>query len=579
MLLFSLVGKNLKVLLRSKSSASIVLLGPILIMILAGLAFDHHTEYRFTVGVRSDTALDGQYDGRSGTQEFIDELKEDFNVEHYGNRNDCLKAVISGRIHACVDFPEGFSDVGDSQQTIGLYTDGSKFAIVESVTSSLEDTIRKKGRSVSAELTSSLLEGIDDANTALENLQDRQLADLQIHLLDFQRDFSVIKTQLRRLEIQSSSGNTLPAYSSAGAQAEVDALYLFVSNALDDLEQNMMAISALAQANPQMSAAAADGLRAARDFRREFQGMQANRSSGELHRLLGSIVQEAQQAQSQLALVKNTSQGLDMTIDVMSVNLESMIAQIDESMRSAQIAFDSLSSSSVRNAQVIAVPYVIERNDVVQARSKLIYLLPVLLCLVVLFSSMLLSSIFVVLEKKSPASFRNFAAPVGNTIQVFSVLVTTTIILLVQAIISFGITILVFSLPVSIGWVYGIAVVLLCVGVFSSIGMMVGYIFSTEQTSTIAASCLASIFLVFSEVFLPLEALPATFKTIVSYSPFVLSVDLLREVIIFHQQPDLFKIGLLFCYATIFFLGVVSALKTYRLLNLVYYTKLSKKFK
>ena len=45
--ILKLIEKNLKILFRNKFSAFIVVLGPILIILLAGLAFNNSSEYKF----------------------------------------------------------------------------------------------------------------------------------------------------------------------------------------------------------------------------------------------------------------------------------------------------------------------------------------------------------------------------------------------------------------------------------------------------------------------------------------------------------------------------------------------------
>ena len=51
--LFRLVSKDIKLLIRSKASALIVILGPLLVIFLAGMAFDNTQAYSVSLGTYS----------------------------------------------------------------------------------------------------------------------------------------------------------------------------------------------------------------------------------------------------------------------------------------------------------------------------------------------------------------------------------------------------------------------------------------------------------------------------------------------------------------------------------------------
>jgi hypothetical protein len=48
------IWKNLKILFRSKTSALIVIFGPLLVVYLVGIAFDNSNSYRVNIGVFSE---------------------------------------------------------------------------------------------------------------------------------------------------------------------------------------------------------------------------------------------------------------------------------------------------------------------------------------------------------------------------------------------------------------------------------------------------------------------------------------------------------------------------------------------
>ena len=63
--------------------------------------------------------------------------------------------------------------------------------------------------------------------------------------------------------------------------------------------------------------------------------------------------------------------------------------------------------------------------------------------------------------------------------------------------------------------------------------MAIGYIFNSEETAMIGAISVSSLFLLLSDLILPLESMPRTLFEIAQYNPFVLGSETLRQVMLF----------------------------------------------
>ena len=79
-----------------------------------------------------------------------------------------------------------------------------------------------------------------------------------------------------------------------------------------------------------------------------------------------------------------------------------------------------------------------------------------------------------------------------------------------------------------------LGVLFLVISLFVLLGMVLGYIFNNQETSSLGAMFVSSILLFFSNTILPLESLPSTFKDIAMFNPFVVSESMLREIILFN---------------------------------------------
>ena len=69
--------------------------------------------------------------------------------------------------------------------------------------------------------------------------------------------------------------------------------------------------------------------------------------------------------------------------------------------------------------------------------------------------------------------------------------------------------------------------------IFILFGMLIGYIFKSEETSTVAGISTIILFLLFSSILLPVETLPSIIGSITKFSPFVVAEIALRKIMIF----------------------------------------------
>jgi len=90
-----------------------------------------------------------------------------------------------------------------------------------------------------------------------------------------------------------------------------------------------------------------------------------------------------------------------------------------------------------------------------------------------------------------------------------------------------------------------IPILLLITTFFTLIGMLIGYLFTSEETSTLAAISIGSIFLFLSNLIVPIESMPPAVQEIAQFNPFVLSEGILKKAIIFKAElstlvPDVY---------------------------------------
>ena len=219
------------------------------------------------------------------------------------------------------------------------------------------------------------------------------------------------------------------------------------------------------------------------------------------------------------------------------VNIDNEInSNMDYFYRLNSTVFDikkNLNSVNYISPESIINPIKTEIKPVSLNKKTIEYLFPSLIVLVVVFISILLSSTLIMKEKSSKAYFRNLITPVNNFIFIFGIYLTSLVITLVQVIIIFTIAFFLFSINVFTNFHITIFLLILMISIFTLIGMIIGNIFRSEETTTISAIIISCIFLLFSNIILPIEKMSPNIASFAKINPFVVSELLLKRSIIF----------------------------------------------
>ena len=118
-------------------------------------------------------------------------------------------------------------------------------------------------------------------------------------------------------------------------------------------------------------------------------------------------------------------------------------------------------------------------------------------------------------------------------------------------------------------------VLLLAALVFSLVGMVVGYLFNSEETSILASISTGSLFLFLSGVILPVEGMSTGLRELTMMNPFMITEKLIREIFIFNSGfmviwEDLLML-LLYGVLLFFVILVIDSMASKHLLNRIMY--------
>jgi ABC-type multidrug transport system permease subunit len=246
-----------------------------------------------------------------------------------------------------------------------------------------------------------------------------------------------------------------------------------------------------------------------------------------------SEVDDIEEVLVNLRLIESTSLDVSDDLEDMTTKQNEVISDLGRISTELNVIISSLNSQRVISAGNVVSPITTRIEAINTDSTNKDYMIPIVFSLIALFGAILLSSTFVLKEKKTKAFFRNFMAPVKNTTFIFSTYLTCLFIILLQFIpVIIGVR---YILKMNIfDMIFPLIIVLfMTVSVFIAIGMFIGYLFRSEETIIFSSMIIAALLMFFSNVILPLENISSGFMTIFKFNPLVLSNLAFKKVMLF----------------------------------------------
>src|SRR3989344_3517182 len=96
----AVISKNFRTIFRSKSSAAAIVLGPLFVMLLVGMAFNNSSLFDIRIGTYSESYSEL-------TNQIVGQLKDKSYVITTTNSTlDCMRGVKNGEYNVCAVFPK-----------------------------------------------------------------------------------------------------------------------------------------------------------------------------------------------------------------------------------------------------------------------------------------------------------------------------------------------------------------------------------------------------------------------------------------------------------------------------------------
>lgn len=528
--LIAIIEKNFRQLIHSKSSALIIIIGPIILMALAGLALSSSGLFGINVGVYAPDANE--------FKDVLDEkLKErSFAVTYFPTIDACKESVIHEETHICVEV--GKKEDQDLAKIdarlankVNFYVDYSKIRLVWALINSIRTIVDQESAKITTDMTNRISLRMEQAISMIESEEtvfDDAITTLR--LASGKTDF--IHDRVNSMGSQLSNKEALfngIKNSATFISTELDSLSTELTTFGDNINAMITFIPAPHNANLQSDF---------NSFQTKF--IESNNEidesiavikdyTGILNVAINSAEETRQSILPGLFSIRTQLNSIEEKLS----NLQEEVKEITKELEWARSikATDLIEPIPVEirpvKGDVIAV------GSVSKALTYLDYLLPALLILVVMFVSTLLTSTMTIKERKSHAYFRNLISPTNKTLLMFGVCFISLILVSIQIALLTGVAALFFGVTVTSPLAV-VVIMLLTMGIFIVLGCIIGYLFNSEETATVASISTSLVFLLFSALIIPLETMPTFMRKIAQFSPFVVSETSLRKTIIFN---------------------------------------------
>jgi ABC-type multidrug transport system permease subunit len=554
--ILALLTRNFNIIFRSKSSSLIILLGPIIIMIAIGLAFSSQTnEQRVNVGYFSSDS------NNNLTEIFTDLLIDDYSLNKYDSVNDCRQAISMGKEHICIIFPSNFEINNQKTNTIDFLVDNSNVNFFQSVVDSIEQKFNDRALDITLGMTQDLLNKLNNTNTEITNkittLQDLEKANNDLLKLtqNTQKNINDIDTNFDKKNINLDDFNFDVLVSDTRKDTkDVISESLRIIDKFEDFVDDMKIITNETDDIEDSIEKAVENIETIDE---EFESNYISSRTDFISKI-DTIKDDLEKIESQFDQSTTKKAYAKKDIIALEKNLQESIKFLNEIKSTFASISSDINSTEITNLDVIVSPIKQNIKPVIDQEGQLNFYFPYLAILIIAFIGILLGASLVVMDKVTNANFRNFITPTNDVVFMFGTFLSVLSIIIFQMILVFLIYIFYFQKAIMDIISSLILVLLASATIFILIGMFVGNLVRSEETSNLIAIFITSLMIFVSDLIFPLEKMPLEIATLAqNYNPFYVTSSLLRKVLIHRMDVYFLQENFLILLLMILFLSLI----------------------
>lgn len=541
-----IVSKNLKLLMRSKSSAFIIIFGPLLIILLVGFALNKPATYDVSISYFTPD------ENNDLVNSFVDEIKkENFDVITHFSNDSCIESIKQGTSHACIIFPKNFKIGDPASNNMDFYVDYSRANLVYRII----DAVSKQFQGKTAELSEGLTQNILTKVFETKKSNDENI----LTIINVKAALDSLITKIKDAKSSTENLDLTLDVSIDDVKTVEYKLYDYADDLRDDANAAIKeGLDNLVSGNE--STDKLDVLKG--DVNATF-----NKTVDKHNELVG-MLDDLKDELSSLEESKTEQAAIAVNLGEAETSLKSIKSDSEDVKATLEGINSNLDNLEFTSAETIVTPIKTNIKTISAQANQLIFFFPFLLMLVVMFIGIMLSSSMIVMEKQSESSFRNFTTPTEDEFFVMTTFITSLIILLIQIIVILLLAFFFLKSDLFASFGSTSIFILLSTAIFIFLGMIIGYISTTQESATMLSLAVGSVLLLLSNLILPIETMSSFVKSLSTVNPYVISSEALKKALLFNiplkdLYPELMRLGMILVVliALAFLINKVSNIK------------------
>lgn len=540
-IIWALIRRNIKTLFSQKTTSLMIILGPLLITFMAGLAFDD-AGYNLKIGVFSETSS-------PLAVSLVKSLSTDsFSIVNYRTVGSCIEALKKAETNLCLHIVQ---EPQSEAIATTFYVDYSRLSLAWQILSIVDAQISLKSAELGINFTTQVLNSIELTKNELEKNKETLI------VLTTQND-DISKKINALLNILKSTNLDVNLTSLDNFTSSLESnKFLFAVTKMNEysaeLSQEYREVTdELTKQIEQSAISEQDKLKLIDIISK---GRANVRALNDKTRIMTDI------SYQDLTTLQNDIAILSVEIDKIReeyytlygfkmsgiANLERIISALDKNLISVltlQRALNKINSGynelKISDPESALNPIKTTIKPVVAQKSGMHYVLPILLVLMIMFTGMLIAPVLISAERNSPAAIRNKLTPVSQKIFVLAAALSCFLIVGAQMLFVAILSAFFLGPNILLGFPFSLLAAALSIIFFVFLGMIFGYILKSEGLALLGSTLMAVFLVIFSDVVLPVETMPKILEQILRFNPVVVSIILLKKTLLFDLPlPDL----------------------------------------
>lgn len=608
--LFNEFLKNVKIMFRNWTSLSLLIIAPLVMILLIGYSFSSEEFSGIRIGIINDKGnvnetiaysyLNGTYIPTAGKDyirnisiepAFLEKIRPLANnissigeIIAYTDIFACLDDLTVSKIHICValrniDFNDSEKDSSLGTGKVTYYYDNSRKKISLALIQKIQDYFGLKSEEMSIEATEGIIENIQNL-ISFVNDRKQDITKVKNESVSIKRD--LIKQKREMIEVRDEflpSYKTIKSlqkeinnYSESIHNYSIKTITYFdssakkiigeINNLTDKIEMLNNISSEIDNLTENISKTA--NITIPEDKYNISSELESIKNiSGNLENELLNLSNMINKTDAKIQNITNKINSIVTKIDLIKNMLDKMIEKSDEYIEKIDLAIieiekteknldskmEGLGKIEKGYGEKLIRPISYEYRMSLPGAKNIQISFPFLSVMIIMFIAILFSNISTLMEIHNKAHQRNIIAPINDMIYFFGMLITSTTIVFLQAMVLFLVAQFKFNVTVNAVFPQIALVTTLIILFFVLAGMVFAYLSKTVQSSILLTTFFALILFIFGNTIAPLESMPGPARLVTEYNPIVIGEYLLREIQLY-QMPLGFVLDKILILAT-----------------------------